>query len=525
MANLPMLDDDALMQLQSYGKLTPGTVDAVKQSRARLGITPDEAAAIDSSPIPTAQQDAEPPVGTMAHAQWLDRKNGFVAPPPAPPKPGSFAYAQQVDKGLVPSAFESRGPAAEAASSQPLRVDTSMLATNQPQQPASNLPPMPNVQDYLKPFGQIASGILGEAKAQQQGYEGQTKIYDDLQRQQQELQTQVQKNQDERKAFSENTMKALDAKQADLEKEHAINPNRYWQDMSTGRKVASVIGIMLGGFGGALTGNGKNPALDMLNKSIDQDIMAQKENYEQKKEGLQNQRTAYSMAMQEFGNRETALLAAKASALQIAELQVKQQMAKTESQAVKARGEVALGQLGQQKNELGLKINSQLYQMQALRQATGGGGVENPAFLPEDMQKKAVKMPNGMFRVASSEEGRKAIETKSVAVNDIKNTLASMKKIQGAAIPHSQRAELAEQLKSKLIFQMKNFEGLGALPTQDLALFEKSLIDPTSVRQDLVDAKMSTLLGSLNHEMENTYKQYLPGYRPLQTGEAKDVRK
>lgn len=57
-----------------------------------------------------------------------------------------------------------------------------------------------------------------------------------------------------------------------------INPNHYTESLGAGAKVASAIGLFLGGFGG-----GSNPAQDFLNKQIDRDIQSQKDNAEQKK--------------------------------------------------------------------------------------------------------------------------------------------------------------------------------------------------------------------------------------------------
>lgn len=55
-----------------------------------------------------------------------------------------------------------------------------------------------------------------------------------------------------------------------------INPNQMWQNMSTGNKVLAAFSMVLGGFAGGA--NGKNQAVEVIDKSIDQDIDAQKAN-------------------------------------------------------------------------------------------------------------------------------------------------------------------------------------------------------------------------------------------------------
>ncbi len=80
------------------------------------------------------------------------------------------------------------------------------------------------------------------------------------------------------------------AKQSELEKkaksdeyaarekayrENEIDPNRMFGSLGTGRKVAAALSLFAGGFASAYTG--KNYALDIFNKAIDDDIAAQKD--------------------------------------------------------------------------------------------------------------------------------------------------------------------------------------------------------------------------------------------------------
>lgn len=60
-----------------------------------------------------------------------------------------------------------------------------------------------------------------------------------------------------------------------------INPNHYVENMSTGSKVASAIGMLLGGASSSVTG--RNPAADFLKQQIDRDIAAQSSRQDQQK--------------------------------------------------------------------------------------------------------------------------------------------------------------------------------------------------------------------------------------------------
>lgn len=82
----------------------------------------------------------------------------------------------------------------------------------------------------------------------------------------------------------------------DIKNNH-INPRAYQENMGTGQKVATAIGLIAGGFSQAYTG--KNPALDMLNAQIDRDIKAQQSN-------MDNRQTLLSAYQKQFSNIHSA---------------------------------------------------------------------------------------------------------------------------------------------------------------------------------------------------------------------------
>jgi hypothetical protein len=75
---------------------------------------------------------------------------------------------------------------------------------------------------------------------------------------------------------TENTARLQEIKDlnADIKAGH-INPERYMESKSSGAKMNTAIGLILGGIGGGITGQA-NPALDYINKQIDRDLEAQK---------------------------------------------------------------------------------------------------------------------------------------------------------------------------------------------------------------------------------------------------------
>lgn len=62
-----------------------------------------------------------------------------------------------------------------------------------------------------------------------------------------------------------------------------IDPRHYQENMSTGQKVSTVLGLILGGFSAGFNKTGINPAVTFLNKQIERDLEAQKERVGQQK--------------------------------------------------------------------------------------------------------------------------------------------------------------------------------------------------------------------------------------------------
>lgn len=120
----------------------------------------------------------------------------------------------------------------------------------------------------------------------------------------------------------------------DIQNGH-VDPNRFIGNMSTGQKVATAIGLILGGL------SGSDAPMEFLDKQIEQDIDAQKTN-------LNKKQTLLSANMQEFGNLRDASQMTKAMMMDMTSLQLKAEAAKAQDPLAKARALQAAGQLDMQ---------------------------------------------------------------------------------------------------------------------------------------------------------------------------------
>lgn len=97
-----------------------------------------------------------------------------------------------------------------------------------------------------------------------------------------------------------------------------IDPNRYWNEKSTGSKITAGIGLVLSGIGAGI-GHSPNLAMEMMQRSIDRDIDAQKNDKSNAMNLWKMNREAYGNDVQASLATQNQLLGAvKAKALQSA---------------------------------------------------------------------------------------------------------------------------------------------------------------------------------------------------------------
>jgi hypothetical protein len=494
------MEDDQISKLIANGKLTPKTAEALRKPASLTSDIAEGASDIFSS--------AKDLVGTgvnkakdFFHEQNPDFDPSYV------PSTMKDAPTQPLAGGPAPASAE--GPVMA-----PEKADLSELAMTQ--QPQVQAKPMNMMGDsgMNSAFATQQAGIKGMADAQSKGLMAQGDIFNQAAKDAQVFQEQIAQLGNERKQRYEEHVKNLEASQKELEKAHEINPNRYWENKSTGSKISATIGIFLGAIGGALTGKGGNVALDIVNSAIDKDIEAQKDAYNRLKGKMADKQSAYSMAMNELGNEQAAVLAAQASGLKMTELKLKSVAAQAQSEEVRAKALMGIGALKEEQAKVGMMLNQQIQKSTALRQATTQG-VEDPSILPEDVQKRVVKMPNGLYRPAISDSAAKIVNEVTIASDGMKSILKQMRDLNSPALPFDQKRALAEALKTEYILQKKTAEQLGVLSQVDKEMVESTLGNPGGWRPGRTDALIDLAEKNLEKKLNSTYTTYVPGYKPL----------
>lgn len=222
---------------------------------------------------------------------------------------------------------QSAVPEAQAPAEQPSSSIPQSLSSDSDQPAASNPPPtMSGARDELIAGATGASHTMADMYKKTAG-----------------IQEQAQVSQQKALEAYKNQFSALQSERDqlmdDIKNQH-IDPNRLFNDSNALAKVGSVLGLVAGGIGGALTGHGGNVALDYLNKMTDQDIEAQKADLG-KKESL------LSANFRKFGDLKEATAMTKIMQADLISSQLAQQAAKSQSALEKSRLLTLKGQIDQ----------------------------------------------------------------------------------------------------------------------------------------------------------------------------------
>ena len=304
-----------------------------------------------------------------------DEGNATPAPAPQAPAPASVAP----DMGSGYGADDQAQPQAQAAPdmSQASDADSQAPQAQQYQAPAQAQtqatddtaasmakPATPGGADSITPesiYGNEIAGLKGQAAAQGQMYQDQAK---DEQQHQQDLQVAQAGWQERQSGMLNDISSALD----DVKNGH-IDPKHYMENMGTEQKVATGIGLFLGGWSTAYT-HGSNPAMDFLNKQIDRDIESQKSNQA-------NKVNVYNGYLDKYKNASVAENMTRATELGIYASKIREAAAKAGTPLAAANAKVAIAQAQEKILPLVQHANF-LKQTQEINQVAQGTGKQSP---------------------------------------------------------------------------------------------------------------------------------------------------
>lgn len=235
----------------------------------------------------------------------------------------------------------------------------------------------------------------------------------------------------------------------DIKSAH-IDPNHYWNSKSTGGKVATLIGMFIGGLG-------QNDVPALIQQNIDRDIDAQKANLG-KKENL------LSANMKQFGNLRDAVAMTKVMQSDVIKTQLEKAAALAKGPMEKARALQGIGMIDTQ--------NAQALSQIAMRR-TLLNGAKTGQVPPEHVIRMVV--PEGERAKAYSElqdaQNMVKARDKAMAVYD------AVAKLQTAASRLGSPIQSKRQIDAMINSELPGISKMtaGRFTEQDAAMIEKVL--------------------------------------------------
>lgn len=299
------------------------------------------------------------------------------------------------------------------------------------------------------------------------------------------------------------TLAQLDQDQAKFNADHnngMIDTDRYLKNMSTGGKIMTAIGLILGGMGSGLT-HGPNLAFNYLQGQIDKDIDAQKTDVN----------SHFNYNLQKYKNAKDAYEMTKLQSLTALESHLRTVSDQTADPLAKARiaqvNGMTLNQIAQLKHQIAIT---------KAQQAAFNGNGQNTQIalesLPAEKRERVVQIPGGGIRLALTKDGAKEMREQIQSVQPIFDSLNRLQSLgTSALVPGTLAHQQAEAIRSQLIPLVNENAGLKRLSGEDIGNIKQMFTDPTKFSSILGNAKTASFKAFLQDKLMSTMGSQLEG--------------
>jgi hypothetical protein len=348
-----------------------------------------------------------------------------------------------------------------------------------------------------------------------------------------------------------------------------LDDNRWWAKKSTGDKISTILLTFLGGLASLdPKGNGQNLVYNRVLQEMDNDVAAQKFDYDtalNQAKGIQN---AYAMMKDRYGTDDAAIAASRAAALDFAAAKVNALHAQYGgAESANARDQL-VGQLGAEREKTiaaGFKFipagtqpgkykmvirgqevpglvdekTAQTYAIEhgvkpseAIDQEMVKGGIQSTiqqqklaAEQAAKGKENAVVMPNGETVMAPDAAEAKALRDLVISTGNTKRLVAEAQKIRNDSafrVTPASRARLA-QIQSELLTDFGVQHQLGALSDKDYEMAQAGTADLFNVGS-AVESRLQRLNEQATAKLQARVRT-IPGAPANASGRLSDAAK
>lgn len=276
-----------------------------------------------------------------------------------------------------------------------------------------------------------------------------------------------------------------------------IDSNRFWSDMSTGKKIFTMIAMVASDFQHSKSGGRGASWMDQhLDREIQKDIAAQKSDYNAKSKAISSKESAYSRAMAVLGNDKEAEVAARNAGLSLAQNEMANIAASTKNPKKKLELEQAI---------IGIDAKKQAHLAKSQQ-----------AYMENMSSVQEMQVP-GTNIIAANKESRERLQKGLQGIDVSNHGITRMKELLksvslGTKIAPNKIAAELDTLAKLLRGNMRlELIGPGAITEKEMEILKQTIpsglesLKPWHVKQTV--ARLDTILKKLS-----TGKKYLIKY-------------
>ena len=317
-------------------------------------------------------------------------------------------------------------------------------------------------------YNQQKSSLQQQANIATQKANETASYYEQLDKNLADVEAKRLERENEAKTTLDNQMKIIDVAKDDLRKSD-MDPNRVWKRMSAGNEILMGISLALGAAGQAMSRTGNNQALDVLNRIIDRDIDAQKEEISKKKGLVDAESNVYQIMRQKFGDDRLADSATR-------QYYIEAQKLKLDQVAAKYGGKEATAKIGQLQGALSVEQQKEAMQFAKL-------SAEISDTKAKSANLNADKYVPGLKQYALTADDAKELKKADSDRNSVKQGINRLKEIRtkyGSELSNRAVVAEAKTIATDMLLKYKNIAQLGVLSKSDQDLLDKLMpADPT----------------------------------------------
>lgn len=360
-------------------------------------------------------------------------------------------------------------------------------------QPAKPESPMDR---YNKGLNQQVAGINAEVKAIGDASARQQKIYEQQVEASRQLQANYQQQLSDLNTERENLIEDI--------KNSRINPNQYVENMSSGQRRNTWIGLLLSGAGSGLSRQ-NNLAADYLQKQIERDIDAQVKN-------LGNKNNLLTANYHQFQNLNAAIQMTRVNLNDIMAAQISEEAARSAYPMAQAKAQQAIGAL---MADSASKVQ-ELAKTMALRSAVPTDPKQIEAYIqqisaidPKRAQELKDQYVPGVGLATTNEGGKglREMQHQTKTVIDGINRLREIMKTPGKSLSLKLRDEV-DTIRTTMVGALRvPITGPGSMQEQERQMLLKLI--PAVADFTSLDMRSKSRLDALEGRMNASYSNML----------------